>query len=189
MIPAAGTPMNKRAESKVTTGPDLIHAQLQITGVKLVSGLPDDWLVPLMARIDRDPQIVQVRVARESEAVGVCGGAFFGGAPACALMGIAGLLASAHEFALFNNAHQVPLFILASLRGTIEDPRTYQVAQGLVGLPYLDALQIPHMTIDRIDDLELIQAAYKRSRLVKRPMVCFLTKQVLFHGLAENSGE
>ena len=189
MIPAAGTPMNKGAESTVTTGPDLVHEQLQITGIKLVSGLPDDWLVPLMARIDRDPHIVQVRVARESEAVGVCGGAFFGGAPACALMGIAGLLACAHEFALFNNAHQVPLFILASLRGTIEDPRTYQVAQGLVGLPYLDALQIPHMTIDRIDDLELIQAAYKRSRLVKRPMVCFLMKQVLFHGLAENSGE
>lgn len=136
-----------------------------------------------MGRIDQDPEMVQVRVAREPEAVGVCAGAFFGGVPACALMGIAGLLTCAHEFALFNNAHQVPLFILASMRGTLEDPRTYQVAQGLLGVPYLDALQIPHMTIERIEDLELIQGAYRRSRLVKRPMVCFVTKRILFHGL------
>lgn len=171
-----------------TTGPDLIHAQLQAAGIRLTAGLPDDWLVPLMARVDQNPGIVQVRVAREPEAVGVCAGAFFGGMPACALMGIAGLLACAHEFALFNNAHQVPLFILASLRGTLEDPRTYQVAQGLLGLPYLGALQIPHMTIERVDELELIQAAYRRSRLVKRPLVCFLTRGVLLHGLDESRG-
>ena len=181
--------MTRGDQIKVTRGTDLIHAQLKLAGIKIVSGLPDDWLAPLMARIDQDPDMVQVRVAREPEAVGVCGGAFHGGAPACALMGIAGLLASGHEFALFNNAHQVPLFILASLRGTLEDPRTYQVAQGLVGLRYLDSLQIPHMSIDRIDDLGLIQPAYRRSRLVKRPFVCFLTKRVLLHGLAEGSGE
>src|SRR5277367_362898 len=102
------------------TGPDLIHAQLQAAGIKLTAALPDDWLVPLMARIDRDPGMTQVRVAREPEIVGICAGAFLGGMPACALMGIAGLLACGHEFALFNNAHQMPLFVVASLRGTIE---------------------------------------------------------------------
>jgi sulfopyruvate decarboxylase subunit alpha len=170
------------------TGPELIHAQLKDIGIKIVSGLPDDWLVPLMARIDQDSDIVQVRVAREPEAVGVCGGAFFGGAPTCAVMGLAGLLACGHEFALFNSAHQVPLLIISSLRGTIEDPRTYQVAQGLIGDSYLDAIQIPHMTIDRIDDIALVPAAYRRSRLVKRTLVCFFTKQVLFHGLDGGSG-
>jgi sulfopyruvate decarboxylase subunit alpha len=169
-----------------TTGPDLIHAQLQAVGIKLTAGLPDDWLIPLMARVDRDPGMIQVRVAREPEAVGVCAGAFFGGMPACAFMGIAGLLASGHEFALFNDAHQVPLFILASLRGTLEDPRTYQVAQGMHGLAYLDALEIQHMTIEDIERLPLIQAAYQRSKLVKRPLVCFLTKRILFHGIDES---
>lgn len=170
------------------TGPDLIHAQLKDIGVKIVSGLPDDWLVPLMTRIDQDSEIMQVRVAREPEAVGVCGGAFFGGTPNCAIMGLAGLLACGHEFALFNSAHQVPLFIISSLRGTIEDPRTYQVAQGLIGESYLDAIEIPHMTIGRIDDIGLIPAAYRRSRLVKRTFVCFFTKQVLFHGLDGGAG-
>jgi sulfopyruvate decarboxylase TPP-binding subunit len=171
------------------TGPELIHAQLKAIGIKIVSGLPDDWLVPLMARIDQDPDIVQVRVAREPEAVGVCGGAFFGGAPACAVMGLAGLLACGHEFALFNSAHQMPLFVLSSLRGTIEDPRTYQVAQGLIGLSYLDALGIPHMTIETLDDLALIPAGYRRARLVKRAFVCFLTKKVLFHGIEGLAGD
>lgn len=172
----------------MTNGPDLIHAQLRAAGITLISSLPDDWLVPLMDRVDRDPEIVHVRVAREPEAVGVCGGAFFGGVAACAFMGIAGLLACGHEFALFNNAHQVPLFILSSLRGTIEDPRTYQVAQGIVGEPYLDALQIPHMVIDDLEELRLIPLAYRRSRLVKRPMVCFLTKAILMHGVPDVTG-
>ncbi|MSQ52504.1 MAG: hypothetical protein EXR28_11510 [Betaproteobacteria bacterium] len=173
----------------MTTGPEMIYGQLKTAGIKLTAGLPDDWLVPLMARIDQDPDMVQVRVAREPEAVGVCGGAFFGGVPACAIMGFAGLLTCGHEFALFNNAHQVPLFILSTLRGTIEDPRTYQVAQGLIGAAYLDSLQVPHMIIERIEDLDIMQAAYRRSRLVKRPLVCLLTKKVAFHGLGDNYGE
>jgi sulfopyruvate decarboxylase subunit alpha len=172
----------------VQTGPDLIHGQLKAIGIKIVSGLPDDWLVPLMARIDQDSEMVQVRVAREPEAVGLCGGAFFGGEPTCAVMGLAGLLACGHEFALFNSAHQIPLFVLSSLRGTLEDPRTYQVTQGLIGLSYLDALQIPCVTIDRIDDLALMPAAYRRSRLVKRTLVCFFTRNVLFHGLDNSAG-
>lgn len=170
------------------TGADLIHAQLKEIGIKVVSGLPDDWLIALMSRIDQDPEMIQVRVAREPEAVGVCGGAFFGGTPTCAVMGIAGLLACGHEFSLFNSAHQVPLFILSTLRGTLEDPRTYQVAQGLVGLKYLDAIEVPHMTIDRLEDIPLITAAYRRSRLVKRTFVCFFTKSVLFHGLEKLPG-
>jgi sulfopyruvate decarboxylase subunit alpha len=173
----------------VSTGPELIHAQLKKAGIRMTAGLPDDWVVPLMARIDQDPEMIQVRVAREPEAVGVCGGAFFGGVPSCAIMGFAGLLACAHEFALFNSAHQVPLFIISTARGSIEDPRTYQVAQGLIGTNYLDSLQVPHMTIETIDGVEAIPDAYRRSRLVKRAFVCMLTKRVAFHGLPEGYGE
>jgi sulfopyruvate decarboxylase subunit alpha len=173
----------------VNTGPDLIHAQLKKAGIRMTAGLPDDWVVPLMARIDQDPEMIQVRVAREPEAVGVCGGAFFGGVPACAIMGFAGLLTCAHEFLLFNNAHQVPLFIVSTLRGTIEDPRTYQVAQGLIGPGYLDSLQIPYMIVDNVEELDVLQSAYRRSKLVKRPFVCLLTKKVAFHGLGDTFGE
>jgi sulfopyruvate decarboxylase subunit alpha len=144
------------------TGADLIYDQLKSCGISLGAGLPDDWLVPLMARIDEDPEFTLVRVAREPEAVGVCGGALLGGAQACAFMGIA---------------------------GTLEDPRTYQVAQGISGLPYLDALGIPYMTIEKLDDVPLIPAAYRRSRLVKRPFVCFFTKAVLMHGVTDYIGE
>lgn len=171
------------------TGPDLVHQQFKKIGIKLISSLPDDWVAPVLARIDRDPDIIHVRVAREPEIIGVCGGAFFGGAPSCAVMGLAGLLASGHELALFNNAHQVPLFVLSSLRGTIEDPRTYQVEQGLIGLSYLNALHIPYMTIERIEDLTSLPAAYKRSRLVKRPLVALCTRGVLLHGLEGQAGE
>lgn len=156
-----------------------LHAALRAAGIRLVASLPDDWLVPLLEHVDQDPEMIHVPVAREPEAVGVCAGAWFGGVRSAAVMGIAGLLTCGHEFTTLNLAHQIPLFIVASLRGGVDDPRTYQVGQGLVGPDYLNALQIPYMIVDTPEGFDQVPAAYTRSLLVKRPFVFFLTKELL----------
>jgi sulfopyruvate decarboxylase subunit alpha len=156
-----------------------VHAQLKAAGIQFVSGLPDDWVVPLLTRIGEDPEIRYVPVARESEAVGVCAGAWFGGARSAAVMGIAGLLACGHELVTLNLAHQIPLLIVASLRGGIDDQLTYQVGQGMVAKPYLDALGIPHLTLDAPEQLAQLGAAYTRATILKRPFVVYLTKNLL----------
>jgi sulfopyruvate decarboxylase subunit alpha len=145
----------------------------------MVSGLPDDWVVPLLNRIEADANMTYVGVARESEAVGVCAGAWFGGARVAAVMGIAGLLACGHELVTLNLAHQIPLLVVASLRGGIDDQLTYQVGQGLVARPYLDALSIPHLTLSEPHQLAQLGAAYTRATILKRPFVVYLTKNLL----------
>lgn len=161
------------------TALERLHAGLKEAGVRLVASLPDDWLVPLLDRINRDPEITHVPVAREVETVGVCAGAWFGGVRAAAIMGMAGVLTCGHEFTTLNLAHQIPMFILASRRGGMDDPRTYQVGQGLVGIPYLDALQIPHVEAETEGDLSALPAAYTRSLLVKRPFAYVVAKHLL----------
>jgi sulfopyruvate decarboxylase subunit alpha len=147
--------------------------------IRLVASLPDDWVIPLLDRLDADPEITLVSVAREAEIPAVCAGAWFGGIRAMGVMGIAGLLATGHELTTLNFAHQIPLLILASKRGSREDARTYQVGQGLVRDAYLDALRVPHETIDKVTESDLIDSAYRRSLLVKSAYVLLLTKQVL----------
>jgi sulfopyruvate decarboxylase subunit alpha len=145
----------------------------------VVSGLPDDWVVPLLSLIEADDEMTYVPVARESEAIGVCAGAWFGGARPAAVMGIAGLLACGHELVTLNLAHQIPLFVVASLRGGLDDQLTYQVGQGLVAKPYLDALGIPHDTMSEPAELVGLGAAWTRATLLKRPYVVYLTKNLL----------
>jgi sulfopyruvate decarboxylase subunit alpha len=156
-----------------------VHAQLKAAGISIVSGLPDDWVVPLLTLVDADPDMAYVPVARESEAVGVCAGAWFGGAKAAAVMGVAGLLACGHELITLNQAHQIPLLVVASLRGGIDDQLTYQVGQGLVAKPYLDALGIPHLTLSQPAELGGLGEAYTRATILKRPYVVYLTKNLL----------
>lgn len=157
----------------------LIQERLVATGIRLVCALPDDWLVPLLGRLQSDDRLTYVPVARETEAVGICSGAFFGGMRSAAVMGIAGLFTCVHEMATLNQAHGIPMFIVASLRGTVDDLRTYQVAQGRYGLGVLDALQVPYTVFDDVAGIDGIENAYLKSRLVKGPFVAFLTKNIL----------
>src|ERR1700716_1311639 len=116
-----------------------IHQQLTKCGIKIAASLPDDWVAPLIKRIAADNQIRHVRVAREAEAVAICSGAFFGGVRAVALMGATGLLTCTGELATLNLRHQIPVFLIVSQRGSIDDHRIYQEVQGRRTLPHREA--------------------------------------------------
>jgi sulfopyruvate decarboxylase subunit alpha len=167
--------MNGTASANAT----LVVDELTRCGVRLAAALPDDWLVPVLSALESSSEVTYVPVAREMEAVGICSGAFFGGAGSVAVMGIAGLFTCIHELATLNIAHGIPLLILASLRGGVDDQRTYQVAQGQYGLKVLDALEIPYVVIRDVAELATLGDAYAKSRVVKRPLVAFLAKSVL----------
>lgn len=158
---------------------------LASAGVKVVASLPDDWVVPMIDAIAGDERFTHVRVAREAEAIGVCAGAFFGGVNSVAIMGMAGVLAVVHELATLNLMHGIPLLILSSRRGQPdEEPQTvYQVVQGQVGVPVIEALGIYQTTVRRVEDLD-IAGLVKHSRITKRPVIATVTRAVV-HELME----
>lgn len=153
--------------------------QLQTCKISLASTLPDDWVGPLIAAVDADPGIRHVPVGRESEAIAVCSGAFFAGTRSVAIMGATGLLTCLGELATLNLRHQIPVFIIASQRGSIDDHRVYQEVQGRRMGEILRGFDFPSMVIDTPDDVSRIPDAYEAGRLQKRPYIVFLTKRLL----------
>ena len=130
-----------------------IHGELTRCGIKLAASLPDDWVAPLIQRIAADNQIRHVRVAREAEAVAICSGAFFGGVRSVALMGATGLLTCTGELATLNLRHQIPVFLIVSQRGSIDDHRIYQEVQGRRTIPLLQSYDFPYHVVDRPEEV------------------------------------
>jgi sulfopyruvate decarboxylase subunit alpha len=159
-----------------------IHAQLKKSGVTLAASLPDDWVAPLINRIAADNTMRHVRVAREAEAVAVCSGAFFGGVRSAALMGATGLLTCTGELATLNLRHQIPVFLIVSQRGSIDDHRIYQEVQGRRTIPVLAAYDFPYHVVNTPDEISSISDAYETCRLQKRPFVLFLTRKLVKGG-------
>jgi sulfopyruvate decarboxylase subunit alpha len=156
-----------------------IHEQLTKIGVKLAASLPDDWVAPLIEKIAADNQIRHVRVAREAEAIAICSGAFFGGVRAVALMGATGLLTCTGELATLNLRHQIPVFLIVSQRGSIDDHRIYQEVQGRRTIPLLHTYDFPYHVVDRREEIASIPDAFESCRLQKRPFVLFLTRRLV----------
>jgi sulfopyruvate decarboxylase subunit alpha len=156
-----------------------IHVQLSKAGIRLAASLPDDWVAPLIERIAGDNAMRHVRVAREAEAVAICSGAFFGGVRAVAIMGATGLLTCTGELATLNLRHQIPVFLIVSQRGSIDDHRIYQEVQGRRTIPLLHAYDFPFHVVDRPDEIASIPDAFEASRLQKRPFVLFLTRRLV----------
>jgi sulfopyruvate decarboxylase subunit alpha len=156
-----------------------LHHQLKICGITLAASLPDDWVAPLIERIAADNSMRHVRVAREAEAVAICSGAFFGGVRSAALMGATGLLTCTGELATLNLRHAIPVFLIVSQRGTVDDHRIYQEVQGRKTKPLLDMYDFPYQVIDKPEDLPRIPDCYETCRLQKRPFILFLARQLM----------
>lgn len=157
----------------------LIHAELSTCGVRLAATLPDDWTAPLIGRLDADPRVRHVPVAREAEAVAVCSGAFFGGVRAVVVMGGTGLLTCTGELATLNLRHQIPVFCIVSQRGSIDDHRVYQEVQGRRTRAVLEAYDFPYHTLERPEDIATIPDAFEACRLQKRPFIVFLSRRLV----------
>jgi len=156
-----------------------IHAELTRCDVRLAATLPDDWVAPLIRRLDADPQIRHVPVAREAEAMAICSGAFFGGVRSVAVIGATGLLTCTGELATLNLRHQIPVFCLVSMRGSIDDHRIYQEVQGRRTIPLLQTYDFPYHVFDTPEELSRIPDAYEACRLQKRPFIAFLTRRLV----------
>lgn len=157
-----------------------IHEELtKNCGVRLAATLPDDWVAPLIRRMAADPNMRHVPVAREAEAIAICSGAFFGGVRSVAVMGNTGLLTCTGEMATLNLRHQIPVFCIVSMRGSIDDQRIYQEVQGRRTIPLLQTYDFLYHVFDRPEDLAQIPDAYETCRLQKRPFIAFLTRRLV----------
>ncbi|MPY72091.1 MAG: hypothetical protein GEU92_18680 [Alphaproteobacteria bacterium] len=152
-------------------------------GIELVASLPDDWIAPTIAAFDGDPRFRHVPVNREESAIGLCSGAFLAGTGALALMGASGLMTLVYAITKINYTYEIPVFILITQRGSLDDGAKFHVSNGLYLDQVMRSIDLPNVTIDSRDRLPLIGEAYAHSRKISRPTVAVLSRKLL-QGLA-----
>jgi sulfopyruvate decarboxylase subunit alpha len=131
------------------TNSRVIFDALKGSGVRVMSALPETWLVHLIRMADDDPDVTLVRLAKEEEGVGISMGAHLAGVRSAMLMQNHGFLASVNGIVSGAQLYRIPLLMLISDRGRFGERDPWQTEGGGVTEPVLDALRIAH---ERLDD-------------------------------------
>ena len=121
----------------------LIYEALKACDVKIISALPETWLVHLIRMAEEDPTMKLVRLAKEEEGVGISAGAHLAGVNSAMLMQNHGFLASINGIVSLALLYRIPLLLLISYRGHWGEKDPWQTQGGLATEPLLRALNIP----------------------------------------------
>ncbi len=159
----------------------LIYETLKECDIRLVSALPETWLVHLIRLTDEDPEMTLVRLAKEEEAVGISAGAHFAGVKSAMLMQNHGFMASINGIVSFAHLYKVPLLMLISYRGTFGERDPWQTQGGNVTEPLLRALAIPYFFLDRVESVKKrIRHAQTLAESSLQPVAVLLTRDLMW---------
>src|SRR5918999_217776 len=132
-----------------TVNSQLVFDALKANGVRLMSALPETWLVHLIRLADDDPEVTLVRLAKEEEGVGISMGAHLAGVKSAMLMQNHGFLAAVNGIVSCAQLYRIPLLMLISQRGSFGERDPWQCEGGGVTEHVLEALRIP---FDRLEE-------------------------------------
>jgi len=159
----------------------LIYRTLKDVGVRLVSALPETWLVHLIRMAEEDPEMTLVRLAKEEEGVGISAGAHLAGVKSAMLMQNHGFLASVNGIVSCAQLYRIPLLMLVSARGEFGERDPWQTEGGGVTPHVLTALRIPFDRLDRQDDVpRRIAQAQTLAYSASRPVALLLGRDLMW---------
>ncbi len=138
------------------TWEEIVVRVLKANDVRLVTYIPDRALAALIERIHADAFFTVIVPAREEEAVGIVTGAHLAGLRGMALMQTSGFATLANVIASLAVPFQIPLLMLISERGTLGDFQLGQALSNRTMRPVLDATNVEHHTVERLDEVEFV---------------------------------
>jgi sulfopyruvate decarboxylase subunit alpha len=158
-----------------------VYAALKSCGIRLVSALPETWLVHLVRMAEEDPEMILVRLAKEEEGVGVSAGAHFAGVSSAMLMQNHGFLASVNGIVSFALLYRIPLLMLISYRGSFGERDPWQTQGGNLTEPVLRALGIPYFCLQDVEAVEgRIRQAQTLCHSSLQPVALLLTRDLMW---------
>ena len=159
----------------------LIYESLKACDIRLMSALPETWLVHLIRMADEDPKTILVRLAKEEEGVGISAGAHFAGVKSAMLMQNHGFLASINGIVSFAHLYKIPLLMLISYRGSFGERDPWQTQGGNVTEPVLRALGIPYFFLDHVDTVKKrIRHAQTLAESSLQPVAVLLMRDLMW---------
>jgi sulfopyruvate decarboxylase subunit alpha len=159
----------------------LIYDVIKDAGVRIISALPETWLVHLIRMAEEDPAMTLVRLAKEEEGVGISAGAHLAGVRSAMLMQNHGFLASVNGIVSCAQLYRIPLVMLISARGEFGERDPWQTEGGGVTEHVLDALRIPFDRLDSADHVaKRIAKAQTLAYSASRPVAILLGRDLMW---------
>src|SRR6187401_1190794 len=164
-----------------TSSSQLIYNTLKAGGVRVISALPETWLVHLIRMADDDPEMTLVRLAKEEEGVGISMGAHLAGVKSAMLMQNHGFLAAINGIVSGAQLYRIPLLMLISDRGTFGERDPWQTEGGAVTESVLAALRIPIMRLDEPAKVaHRVTQAQTLAYSASKPVALLLTRDLMW---------
>jgi sulfopyruvate decarboxylase subunit alpha len=159
----------------------LIYRALKDCGVRIVSALPETWLVHLIRMAEDDPEMTLVRLAKEEEGVGISTGAHLAGVKSALLMQNHGFLAAINGIVSCAQLYRIPLLMLISARGSFGEKDPWQTEGGGVTEHVLEALRIPFDRLDAPAQVgKRIAKAQTLAYSASRPVALLLSRDLMW---------
>src|SRR5579872_245819 len=159
----------------------MVYDALKSCGIRLLSALPETWLVHLLQIAEDDPEMILVRLAKEEEGVGISAGAYLAGVKSAMLLQNHGLLASVNGIVSLARLYRIPLLMLISYRGEFGERDPWQTEGGGATEPVLRALGIPYAFLDNPATVEKrIAEAQTWSYASLHPAALLLTRELMW---------
>ena len=159
----------------------LIFDALKACDVRVMSALPETWLVHLIRMADDDPDTTLVRLAKEEEGVGISMGAHFAGVKSAMLMQNHGFLASVNGIVSCAQLYHIPLLMLVSYRGEFGERDPWQTEGGGVTEDLLRALRIPFAYLEQPDHVaRRIAKAHTLATSANKPVALLLCRDLMW---------
>jgi len=164
-----------------TTSSRAIYDALKACGIRLISTLPETWLVHLIRMAEDDPEMILVRLAKEEEGVGISAGAHLAGVRSAMLMQNHGFLASINGIVSCAQLYRIPLLMLISYRGEFGERDPWQTEGGGVTEDLLRTLRIPFSFLDRPDHVAArIAKAQTLALSSNKPVALLLCRDLMW---------
>lgn len=164
-----------------TSASQLIYSCLKDMGVRIVSALPETWLVHLIRMAEEDADMTLVRLAKEEEGVGISAGAHLAGVKSAMLMQNHGFLASINGIVSCAQLYRIPLLMLISHRGEFGERDPWQTEGGGVTEHVLAALRIPTIKLESPDHVATkLKKAQTLAYSASRPVAVLLCRDLMW---------
>ena len=159
----------------------LIFESLKECDIRLVSALPETWLVHLIRMAEEDPDMILVRLAKEEEGVGISAGAHFAGVKSAMLMQNHGFMAAINGIVSFAHLYKIPLLMFISYRGSFGERDPWQTQGGNATEPLLRALGIPYFLLANADMVKKrIRQAQTLAESSLQPVAILLMRDLMW---------
>ena len=138
---------------------------LEAAGINFYASVPCGLLDGVLQLITRRKTFTHIPVTREEEGVGLCAGAYLGGARPALLMQNSGLGNSINALLSLTALYHLGLLLVIGYRGRQgEEQIEAQMPMGKATTKLLDILQAKYEVIERERDIEHVRTSAEQTR-------------------------